>query len=108
MVITTGMSMEARITSGPRMLGNTWKNTSRGQDAPNIRSASRNGALLSVSVCERATRPKCGTSVTATITTTIPVDGPNTATTASASTRLGNDEMTSKTMSTKRSLRAGR
>ena len=40
--------------------------------------------------------------------TTIKVDGPNTATMASASTMLGNDAITSKTISTNRSRRGGR
>ena len=108
MVITTGMSIDARITSGPRMLGRMWCTTMRANEAPRMRSASRNGALFNASTCARATRPKCGVSVIATITTTISVDGPNTATMASASTMLGNDETTSKTISTKRSRRAGR
>ena len=70
-VMTTGMSIDARITSGPRMLGSTWCTTMRGNDAPRMRSASRNGALFSVSTCARATRPKCGVSVIATMITTI-------------------------------------
>ena len=95
MVMTTGMSIEARITSGPMMLGRMWCHTMRAGDAPRMRSASRKGALFNVSTWARATRPKCGVSVMATMTTTISVEGPNTATIASASTMLGNDAMTS-------------
>jgi len=88
------------------MFGRMWRSTMRADDAPRMRSASRKGAERSVSTCARATRPKCGVSVMPTMTTTISVEGPNTATIASASTSEGNEAMTSNRMSTKRSARA--
>jgi hypothetical protein len=105
MVMTTGMSMLASTTSGPAMLGSTCDSTIRVAEVPSRRSASMKGALRRVSIWARATRPKCGTSVTATIAVTSAVDGPNTATTASARTRLGKEEMMSKTIRITRSQR---
>ena len=80
----------------------------RAGEAPSTRSASRNGLFFSASVCARATRPKCGSSVTATISTIFTEPGPSSATTASASTRLGKELMMSNAIRMTRSPRAGR
>ena len=108
MVMMTGMSMLARTTIGPTIFGRICTSTSRGAEAPSTRSASRNGLDFSASVCARATRPKCGISVTAAISTIFPSPGPNSATMASARTRLGKLLMMSKAIRISASARVGR
>ena len=73
-----------------------------------MRSASRNGADCSARACARATRPNCGSNVTATMPTRCPFDGPNTAMTASARISDGKALTMSNRISTTRSHRAGR
>ncbi len=103
MVMTTGISMLASTISGPAMLGSTCDQAMRQGPAPRMRSASRNGAARRVSTWARATRPNCGTRVTATMPTRCALLGPNTATTASASTSDGNEATMSNRISTSRS-----
>src|SRR3546814_3607532 len=67
MVMTTGMSMEARMSSGPMMLGRMWTATMRGAPAPIAVSATMNSSLRIAIVWVRATRPKVGMEVTTTI-----------------------------------------
>ncbi len=103
MVMTVGMSRLASTISGPAMFGSRWRSAMRTEDAPRMRSASRNGAVPTTSACARATRANCGARVAATISTTLRVDGPNTATTASARIRLGKAATASNSTSRPRS-----
>ena len=57
MVITTGMSMQAMMSTGPMMLGRMWTASTRTIPAPTARVASTNSALRSAIVWVRTIRP---------------------------------------------------
>src|SRR3546814_13456920 len=66
MVMTTGMSMEARMSSGPMRLGRMWTATMLGAPAPIDVSATMNSSMGIAIAWVRATRPRVGVEVTTT------------------------------------------